>query len=208
MPSRSRLESALGNLNEDDVARLESFRHTAWLTRSAQPSKPDFVITTSGEQAIEIRLFTTRTGRLGLTSCDIEESDEIIRFYASDVALVVPKLLLSNYDSVEQRVKGRALIVASDNTGRDPDFLASYNGKFSWAVPSSLDDFDRWFNDYDRWRDYFEGEYSKLRLDLVAPDHSLQPEVERFDETRVETYETPLIGNWRMTTREWEFWTW
>jgi hypothetical protein len=197
MPSRPRLESALENLGEGDVARLESFKHAAWLTRSAQPRKPDshLVYTVSEAHATEIRLFTTRTGRLGLTSCDIEESDKIIRFYGSDVALVVPKLPPSTYPAVEQRVKGRALIVASDKTGRNPDFLASYNAKFRWAVPSSLDDVDRWFNDCDSWSDIIEGKYGKPRLDMVAPDHSLQPEVERFDEMRVETYETTLTSN-------------
>ncbi|PMD15206.1 hypothetical protein NA56DRAFT_710140 [Hyaloscypha hepaticicola] len=194
MPSRITIDTAIRRLNEDDIARLESFKYAEWLTGATQPEQTacEMVNTTSGAIATKVRLFTTCTGRLGLTSCDIKESDHVVRFSGSDVALVV-----SEPPWHGGRVKGRALILASDNTGRDPDFLASYNGKSRWAVPSSLDSFT----------ENFTTNIRDLKLDTAAPAHSYQKEVERFDVTRDDAYENPS-AYWRMATREWEFWTW
>jgi hypothetical protein len=93
-------------------------------------------------------------------------------------------------------VKGRALILASDNTAKDPDFLASYNGKSRWAVPSLLDSFDQ----------YFDANMRDLKWDTAAPAHSYQKEVERFD-MFIYDADDPFVY-WGMTTTEWEFWTW
>ena len=199
MPSRITIDTALRRLNEDDIARLESFKHAEWLTGAPQPDQTacETVNTTSGAIATKVRLFTTCTGRLGLTSCEIKELDRVVRFFGSDVALVVSEVLLPTSDVIERRVKGRAFILASDNTAKDPDFLASYNGKSRWAVPSLLDRFDI----------YFDANMRDLKWDTAAPAQSYQKEVERFEVTRDDTHEN-LPVYWGMTTREWEFWTW
>jgi hypothetical protein len=201
MPSRITIDTALRRLNEDDIARLERFKHAEWLTRAPQHDQTAYetVNTTSGAIATKVRLFTTCTGRLGLASCEIKELDRVVRFLGSDVALVVPGVLgptVPISGVIEGRVKGRALILASDNTAKDPDFLASYNGKSRWAVPSCLDSFDQ----------YFDANMRDLKWDTAAPAHSYQKEVERFD-MFIYDADDPFVY-WGMTTTEWEFWTW
>lgn len=132
-----------------------------------------------------------------MTSCEIKKSDHVVRFSGSDIALVASEVMWPTSDFVEGRVKGRALILASDNTERDPDFLTWYNGKSRWAVPSWLDSFTKHLEPYMR----------DLKLDTAAPAHSYQKVVQRFDVSRDNGYENPTVY-WRMTTREWEFWTW
>lgn len=172
MPSRTRIDTALMRLNEDDIARLESFKHAEWLTGAPQPDQTacEMVNTTSGAIATKVRLFTTCTSKLRFTSCEIKESDHVARFSGSDVALVVSEVLWPTSDAIDARVKGRALNLASGNTGKDPDFLASYNGKSRWAVPSWLDNFDK----------YLDANMRDLKFDTAAPAHSYQKEVERF----------------------------
>lgn len=202
LPSRLRLESALLSLNEEDIARLKSFRHAEWLTTHSQAHRPVFCVEATCTTII--RPFTTHTGRVGLTSCDIKDTDEIVRFYGSDVAWVVPAVQRLSVKPIDRQVKGRAFILASDNTGRDPDFLASNNAKFKWAVPSSLDDCNT-------YGDSFDGEIAGLglwSLDTTAPDPSYQREVERFEEPKEGIIGDGNFRCWRLTTREWEFWTW
>lgn len=190
MPSTSRLQSALENLSEEDVARLDSFKHTKWLTKSPQPQEPLPSAIIPGLCTTKVRPFTTHTGRLGFTSCDVVYSDEIIRFHGSDVAWVVPR---TSKKVSDVQVKGMAFIIASDNTARDPEFLASYNGKHRYAVPSQLDD-------------YYAGSLDEpWGQDMAGPGAADRKEIEKFDDTRdsVNSFYSP-----RMTLREWEFWTW
>jgi len=80
MPSRTRIDTVLMGFNENDIARLESFKHAEWLTGATQPEQTacERVNTTSGAIATKVRLFTTCTGRLGSPSCEIRESDPLI----------------------------------------------------------------------------------------------------------------------------------
>jgi hypothetical protein len=205
IPSPSRFEGALLNLSEDDIARLESFNHVEWLTKSPLPRQSlSGEAVGPGPRSTKIRPFTTHTGRVGLTSCDIKDTDEIIRFYGSDVAWVVPGFQRIPIEPVDRQIKGRALILASDTTVRRPDFLTSFSAKFKWAVPSSLDEGDT-------LGDHFDQQLARLGLwglDTTPPDPAYQKEIERFEEARDGTNGNGNFRYWGRTTREWEFWTW
>jgi len=84
-------------------------------------------------------------------------------------------------------VRGRAFIIPSDNTGRDLDFLASFNATFKYAVPSQLD----------------EEEY--LDIKIGNPNQTRVKETELYDESHEYEF-APFTGS--MTLKQWEYWTW
>ena len=135
MPSFGRIQNELYYMTAKDLDRLESFEHAEWRTKSVLSHQ-----TVSGAKPgikhPKIMPFTLHTGRLGFTCCKITETDEIIRFHGSDVALVVPGVQGMFLQSPYIQVKGRALILKSDNTEEPPGFRSSFNAKFEWAVPS------------------------------------------------------------------------
>ncbi|PMD36727.1 HET-domain-containing protein [Hyaloscypha variabilis F] len=210
MPSSGRVKKALLDLTEEDMARLESFKHADWLTKFVPSGQAVSSVDAASSRANspKIRPFTLHTGRLGFTSCEITESDEIVRFHGSDVALVVPRVQRMTLESPDIQAKGRALILKSDNTENPPGFLSSFNSKFEWAVPSWLDDLSYHYNIED---DSFDPQYPEIGLwglDKAPPDDSYQKEVERFDGLRSGLNGTGSWRYWRKTLKEWEFWTW
>ena len=210
MPSSEMVQNALRNLSTKDLACLESFKHAEWLTKSGPSDQA-----VSGADIDDPRFkhqtitpFTLHTGRLGFTCCDITETDDIIWFHGSDVALVIPRHQLI-LESRHIQVKGRALILRSDNTEEPPGLSLPFRTDVKWwAVPSALDDLSSLYDIEDDSFNPSNPDVGFWGLDKTPPDDSYQKKVQKSDGLRSGLNES---GNWRYwgrTLREWEFWTW
>ena len=212
MPSGTQLTRALYTLVEEDIARLKHSKNTGSITSYSQSADMTGAARAeaSGTGTTGLRLFATQSGRLGLTSCDVGCSDELVRFFGCDVAFIVrqaPPGQMSSSIGSDKTIKGRAFILASDLCPKDPSFLTSYNARFRWAIPSSLD-LASWYRDASEssLKTMDPGSRKMIDPDVLYPEKGFEMFPTREDDLDHVLQLHPFY--WTMSTREWEFWTW